>query len=169
MRRVLLTILLSVVSVTLSAQYDADYLKSLVANNRVSFKYSLGVKGAAPVKMDGKVVLDGDCYSVRGNNLEMYCDGTTKWVVDREALEVYIESSEGTKDFLADPSAWIDNVKNLKISENSVSGSYWNAEQEVTINFKFTAITPSPLSGSTEGFVFDVGSLGAEWLVTDLR
>ena len=169
MKRMMIALLLVAVSLQLAAQGGASYLKELVSGNRVTFNYNLGVKGKAPVVMSGKAVIDGDCYSVCGNGLEMYCDGATKWTVDREAKEVYIESSAGTRDFLADPSAWIDNVKDLKVSGSTASGTYYNQDQDVTMSFKFTSISPSPFSGSTEGFVFDPSVLGSEWVITDLR
>ncbi len=169
MKKTVAAFLLTLVSFALAAQDGASYLKDLVAGNRVTFNYNLGVKGKAPVVMSGKAVIDGDCYSVCGNGLEMYCDGATKWTVDNEAKEVYIESSEGTRDFLADPSAWIDNVKDLKVSSSTASGTYYDKAQDVTLSFKFSSITPSPLSGSTAGFVFDPSALGSEWVVTDLR
>ena len=169
MKKMMIALLLAAVSLQLAAQGGASYLKELVAGNRVTFNYNLGVKGKAPVVMSGKAVIDGDCYSVCGNGVEMYCDGTTKWTVDREAKEVYIESSEGTRDFLADPSAWIDNVKDLKVSGSTASGTYYNQAQDINLSFKFTSISPSPFSGSTVGFVFDTGSLGSDWVITDLR
>ena len=169
MKRLVLAFLLTAVSLQLPAQNSAEYLKTLVAGNRVSFNYNLGVKGKAPVVMSGKAVIDGDCYSVQGNGVEMYCDGTTKWTVDKESKEVYVESSEGTRDFLANPAEWLDKVSDLKVSGNSASGNYYDSFQEVELTFRFTSIKSAPFSGSTEGFVFDTSSLGSDWVVTDLR
>lgn len=169
MKRFFLSFLLAAVSLSLAAQSSAEYIKAMLAGNRVSFNYNLGVKGSAPVKMNGKAVIDGDCYSVVGNGIEMYCDGATKWVVDREAKEVYVESAEGTRDFLADTASWIGNVSDLKYGDGTASGTYFNEDQNVTFTFKFSSITPSPLSGSTAGFVFDTAALGSDWVITDLR
>ena len=169
MKRFLMALLFVAASLQLAAQEDAEYLKALVSGNRLTFKYSLGVKGKAPVVMSGKAVIDGDCYSARGGQIELYCDGKTKWTVDKESKEVYVEPSEGTRDFLADPAAWIDKVSDLKVVDNTASGYYHDDFQNADISFRFSSLTTSPLTGSTKGFVFDTSSLGPEWVVTDLR
>ena len=169
MKSIIVALLLAAVSFQLSAQYDADYLKSLASGNRVSFNYNVGVKGKAPVVMAGKVVIDGDCYSIRGNGLEVYCDGVTKWTVDKESKEVYMEAAESARDFIVNPEAWIGNVKNLKVDKTSASGIYHDDYQNVDLTFRFSSIKSSPLSGSPDGFAFDTSSLGSDWVVTDLR
>ena len=169
MKRLLIALLFAAVSFSLAAQEDAEYLKDLLLNNRVSFKYSLGVKGSAPVVMSGNAVIDGNCYSARGRGIELYCDGKTKWVVDKEAKEVYVEPSGGTSDFLSNPSAWIDRVTDLKVLDNTATGYYYDDSQDVVLSFRFYSLNSSPLSGSSKGFVFDTSSLGPEWVVTDLR
>lgn len=167
MNRFLLTLLALAFSLQTVAQDAAAYMKQLVAGNRVSFTYNVNGLGKTPLKLDGKLVVDGDCYRIEGNGLVIVCDGVSKWTVDTVAKEVYVESSEGTRDFLADPSAWTDNVKDLKLSGSVLTGTFEQDGSEM--GFKFSSIKAEPLSGSTEGFVYDVSSLGKDWVVTDLR
>ena len=166
-----LSICLSAVFLCLSlaAQSDAAYVKDLLTNNRVSFDFALSSKGKAPLQMNGKAVVDGECYRFQGNGIEVYCDGTTKWTVDQETKEVYIERSGGSSTFLDNPAVWIDNTKDLKVSKSAISGVWKDSTSESDFSFKFSSIVPSPLSGSLEGFSFDASSLGSEWVVTDLR
>ena len=160
--------LLVAVSLQLSAQDGAAYVKGLLESNSVMFDYSVSPKGQSKIKMEGCAIIDGDCYRIIGNELEIICDGTTKWTLDKAAKEAYIEPSEGTRDFLADPSAWIDNVKDLKIGEKTVTGTY--IQEDTTFSFKFSSITSLAMSGSTDGFVFDVSGLKDKgWVITDLR
>ena len=169
MKRSLIITLLIAACMPLAAQEVTNGLKVMVENNRVSFNYTVSSRGQASLRMDGKAVVDGACYSLSGNGLEIYCDGTTKWTVDNEAKEVYIESSEGTRDFLMNPSAWMDKVTGLKSSGTTVSGTFEDKQAGQAFDFKFTSLASAPLSGSTEGFVFDASSLGSDWVVTDLR
>ncbi len=66
---------------------------SRMASSSAVFSYGYVVDdGRAKVTGDGTVVMQGESYVVKGNGLEVYCDGQTRWTVDRESLEVVIES-----------------------------------------------------------------------------
>lgn len=169
MMKKFVSILLAALSLPAMAQEGADYVKALVENNRVSFSYTLSPKGHKKVKMEGKAVIDGDCYRLHGNELEILCNGETKWTIDTAAKEVYIEAAESTRDFIANMPGWISNVKDLKVSGTTVSGTYEDASQDQAMSFKFSSISSSPLSGSTEGFSYDTAPLGGDWVITDLR
>lgn len=168
MSKKFLVFLFAAVSISLAAQDGAAYVKELLESNSVLFDYSISPKGQSKIKMEGYAIIDGDCYRLVGNELEIICDGTTKWTLDKAAKEAYIEPSEGTRDFLVNPSEWIDKVNDLKITDKTVSGTY-EADGNAMI-FKFTNITSVPKSGSTDGFVFDVSGLKDKgWVITDLR
>ncbi len=169
MKRFIALVLFVSAAFTAAAQGDADALRALVDSNRVSFKYNLSAKDRPQIGTSGTVLLDGPCYHVSTNGAEIWCDGTTKWSVDTEAKEVYIESSEGTREFLVDPTAYLDRVENLKVSDKLVSGIYNDPTQGAAIVFKLSSIKSSPLSGSSQGFFFDVSALGSDWVITDLR
>ena len=167
MSRKFIAIAFAVLSISLAAQDGAAYVKNLVGNNRVSFSYMVYPKGQGAVHMDGKVVIDGDCYFLDSKELEIVCDGQTKWTIDKNAKEVYIDSSEGSREFMANPSEWIDQVKDLKINDKTITGTV--DIDDKPMSFKFYSITSKPLSGSTDGFVFDVSMLNGDWVITDLR
>ncbi len=154
---------------SLQAQDRTAALKQLLEGSRVSFTYALTTTDNLPIRTDGTALIDGACYRISGNGLDIYCDGSTKWTVDTEAREVYLETSDGTREFLADPAAWLGQVHNLTVGERAVSGVFVDPAQGTEISFRFTSITGTSLSGSTEGFSFDVSSLGKDWIITDLR
>lgn len=114
-----------------------------IDSNRVSFTYSCTMAEDMPVKLDGSILAQGSCYLAKGNGLEIYSDGKTRWTVDREAKEVYIEIAGGIKEILDNSDA----VKDLKIS-----------------NVKYL-----PLQEGKDTFVFDTSKLDSSWVVTDLR
>ena len=140
----------------------------MLEGNRVSFSYALTTQEKVPIKTDGTALIDGECYRITGNGLDIYCDGSTKWTVDTQAKEVYLEPSDGTQEFLANPSAWLGQVHNLTVGEKVVSGVFRDPAG-AEISFRFTSITSSPQSGTTTGFTFDTSSLGSGWVITDLR
>ena len=165
MMKKILTLLLIAFSIP-QAQEGVAFLINLVLNNRVSFSYSVSSQDGSKLRMEGTAVIDGDCYRTNGNGLEIYCDGKTKWTVDRAAKELYIEESEGTREYLEKVGALEQSFKYLKIGESSVSGTYISGD---SYSFSMTSIVSSPLSGSTEGFSFDTSALGGDWVITDLR
>ena len=169
MKKLLICLFILVSCLPLAAQDSAAYVKNLLANNRVSFDFTLSSKGKTPMQMNGKAVVDGECYRFKGNSIEVYCDGCTKWTVDEESKEVYIESSGGSSTFLDNPAKWIDNTKDLKVSKSKISGIWHDTTAQSNFAFVFSSIVSSPLSGSIEGFSFDESALGSEWIVTDLR
>lgn len=167
MKKALLVMILALAVLPLAAQSRADQLRQRLESGRVSFDYSLTVEGNVPVKQSGSVVIDGDCYFIKGNGTEVRCDGTTLWTVDTEAREVYIENSAGVREFLADPAAYLDKVSGLKVGETTASGVY--SDDGNCVKFNLSSIRSSESGGDGAVFSFDVSALGEDWVVTDLR
>ena len=165
----LLVLLLLAATLPVAAQSGPEAFKALVDSNRVSFNYTLSAKDMAQIRTDGSVLVDGNCYHIATKGADIWCDGTTRWTVDSEAKEVYIESSDGTAEFFVNPQEHLDRISNLKMSEKSISGIYKEPSQGADVAFKITSIVKSPLSGSSAGFGFSTAALGPEWVITDLR
>ncbi|MBR4809746.1 MAG: hypothetical protein IK031_05660 [Bacteroidales bacterium] len=163
------TLLMLAISLPAAAQNTPEAFKALIDSNRVSFKYTLSAKDKAQIRTDGSVLVDGNCYHISVNGADIWCDGTTRWTVDSEAKEVYIEASDGTAEFFVNPQEHLDRISNLKMGEKTISGVYKEPSQGAEVVFKFTSIVKSPLSGSPAGFSFSTAGLGPEWVVTDLR
>ena len=75
--------------------------------------------------------------------MEIYCDGQTRWTVDPEEKEVYIEHSGGIREILDGDNS----LKSLSLK-----------------NIKYI-----PQTGGLRDFRFDSSSLDSSWVVTDLR
>ena len=110
---------------------------------RVSLKYKMVLDSDPAIHLEGSLVLEGNCYLALGNGLEIYSDGTSRWTVDPQEKEVYIEDSTGVNEAFA----YSDSVKELKISE----------------------VKYSPAKGEDRSFRFDTTKLDSSWVVTDLR
>lgn len=110
---------------------------------RVTLDYACSISELSPVRIRGELVLQGDCYYVEGNGMEVYCDGLTRWTVDIRSKEVYVEDAGGIGEVLS----YRDSVSGLKLSH----------------------IRYSELSDDLSAFTFDTSALDSSWIVTDLR
>ena len=140
MRRFFYILVAFAVSVTAAAQNSVESLRAMLDSNRVSFKYTISAKDRPQIGTSGTMLIDGDCYHMSTKGADIWCDGTTKWTVDSEAKEVYIESSTGTREFMVDPTAHLDRVEGLKVSDKQVTGVYKEPSQGAAVAFKLTSI-----------------------------
>lgn len=117
-------------------------------NGRVELTYSCLVPvGEAPVRSEGTLLVESNCYLLKANGLEIYCDGRSRWSVDPEAKEVYIEEAPGVLEFVDDTERYFSQLKDFRLLSSSTSGPVGNADE----------------------FRFDDASLPPDWVVTDLR
>lgn len=65
-----------------------------VASSRAEFDYSFSAGRDTRMTGSGRAVIQDDCFLVRGDGLEMYCNGKEIWTVDPDAGEVIVESLE---------------------------------------------------------------------------
>ena len=139
---------LLMIATALQAQVPVEAIRAALASNRLSFNFSCRITtDLAPVDCQGEALAQGNCYRVKANGLEFYCDGTTRWTVDREIKEVYIETAAGVEEFLTAPEKYLGALTQLD----------------------YSALQRLPFSEDLSAFSFDTASLDADWVVTDLR
>ena len=137
-------ILLALLPLTAAAQkYTLEAVAAHLSTDRISLHYACTIAQPAPVQLSGDLLVQGDCYRAKGNGMEIYCDGTTRWTVDPESKEVYIETAGGIEELVP----WQDNLEELSLTD----------------------VRYLPLSDDLSPFFFDTGALDASWVVTDLR
>lgn len=111
---------------------------------RISLHYQCVLTQDTPVHLSGTLLIQGECYRAVGNGLEIYSDGISRWTVDRESKEVYIEAAAG-----------LEELRSYRDAMTSLS---------------LTEVRYSPLSDDLSAFRFDTAALDPEqWVVTDLR
>ena len=138
-----ITLLLALLPFAAAAQPQLAEIAAHLQNERVSLHYDCTYTEDTPVKLSGDLVIQGDCYLAKGNGVEIYSDGTTRWTVDPASKEVYIEPADGLTELVA----YRDSLSELKITE-----------------LKYL-----PLLDDLSAFRFDTVALDASWVVTDLR
>lgn len=144
MKKILLSllVLLPLAAAGQSAQ-QLEQIAAHLATDRISLHYDCVFTQEAPLHLTGVLLIQDDCYRAKGNGMEIYCDGSSRWTVDPASKEVYIETAEGLEELLS----WRDSLTELKITEVK----YLPREEDLSV------------------FRFDTASLDSSWVVTDLR
>lgn len=99
-----------------------------LSHSRAEFTYSFSSGKDTKIMGSGKATLQGECFLVNGNGLEIRCDGKEIWTIDRKAKEATAESLaiEGMQDLYANPALLIANLANAFnvrfIRDTNVSG-----------------------------------------------
>ena len=121
MHRILVTIISAVASCALSVSAGnagimahagsdesgaLDRLVSAMASSSVTFDYTYRFTPVSGPVLSGtgSVRFQGNSFIMKGNGLEIYCDGKCRWTIDRSAREAVAESFDaGHPDYLANP------------------------------------------------------------------
>ena len=148
MRRLILTFTCFFISLGAAIAQDSrlENIVAMVQTNRVSASVeckAFVAESSTPVTIKADILAQGDCYYAESFGYRIYCNGTTRWTVDSENKEVYIEKAGGIME-LAD---FIHMVEDLQIKK----------------------LQQSALSEDLSAFIFNTEGLGKEWIITDLR
>lgn len=144
LRMIMATVVGCLCLCTASAQTaeTIDRILEKSKTERVTLNYTCSISELSPVTIRGKLIIQGDCYFAEGYGMRIYCNGSTRWTIDTDSKEVYIENAGGVEEVLG----YRDSVSNLKISD----------------------VKYSPQSSSSV-FDFDISTLDSSWVITDLR
>lgn len=107
-------------SKTLSAFIDK------VSSSLVTFDYSFSMrtpKMKSKMTGDGKVKVLGNSFFMEGSGLEVWCDGATRWTVDRLAEEALIEAVDDSYDSYGTNPALMITAVDEAFSEESFGAS----------------------------------------------
>lgn len=111
---------LSAKSKTLSAFVDK------VSVSLVSFDYSFTMPTKkAKMTGNGSVKVQGTSFIVDGNGLEIWCDGKTRWTIDRISEEALVESVDDSYDsYATNPALMIASIDNAFREESFGSSKF---------------------------------------------
>ena len=94
--------LLALPQVTFAKSKTLDTFVSKVSSSLVSFDYSFTMPTKkAKMTGNGSVKVQGTSFIVDGNGLEIWCDGVTRWTIDRISEEALVESVDESYDSYA--------------------------------------------------------------------
>lgn len=148
---------------------------------------------AAKIVGKGDLQVQGNAYHMTGNGLEVFCNGTTSWVIDDSALEVIIEEAGSSDE--AGPAlilARLDKVFNVTSARDGkvfsmtpkvdcgvlsaevtfgedgrLRSGRFNLDGGETLNIRITYIRKEQKK-DISFFCPDI-EFDSEWVVTDLR
>jgi hypothetical protein len=115
------------------------------------------------VQGEAEVMLQGNAYMMRGNGIEVYCDGTKVWTVDPSLKEVYVEQvgNAGVNAFLDPTSADIV----FDAAGNPISASFV-MQDGLKVDLKILSATKSKIK--PENAFRPQVSFGSDWIITEL-
>lgn len=149
MHRILVTIISAVASCALSVSAGnagimahagsdesgaLDRLVFAMASSSVTFDYTYRFTPVSGPVLSGtgSVRFQGNSFIMKGNGLEIYCDGKSRWTIDRSAREAVAESFDaGHPDYLANPALILGNITDAFELEPGQSDSA--AADEITL------------------------------------
>ncbi|MGM9763438.1 MAG: outer membrane lipoprotein carrier protein LolA [Candidatus Cryptobacteroides sp.] len=199
-RRIILLLVLSGLQCLELFARDTEAFDSLYArmsSSCVSMNYSFVYQDRTKVVGEGSLVSQGAAFRMQGNGLEVYCDGSTVWTLDKESREVVVDCvSDGSFD-LSNPALLFTGLReNFTISEAIASGAVMTyvltpvtatgikscivkiADGKLhsgvfDFDGKTLAITVSAMSFGPlqplSAFTFDPSALSSDYIITDLR
>ncbi len=75
-----------------------------LGRSHVSFDYSYVMKGSnVSLRGGGSLTVQGSCYFIEGDGLQIWSDGSSVWTIDDMEGEVVIESADSVGGFAANP------------------------------------------------------------------
>lgn len=145
MKRLLTSLLLVLAGSAMWAQNDLGSIIGRLSDFRIKAGFSCELTAEdVPVTYKGTALAQDNCFVVKANGVEAYCDGEVLILVDPSEKEVYLQDAEGLEEYLKDN---IGAVRNLKFSELR----YLDKSKDLT------------------AFTYDTKALDKSWTVTDLR
>ena len=127
--RILITLmaaLLVLPEVSFAKSKTLDTFVSKVSSSLVSFDYSFTMPTKkAKMTGNGSVKVQGTSFIVDGNGLEIWCDGKTRWTIDRISEEALVESVDDSYDsYATNPALMIASIDNAFREESFGSSKF---------------------------------------------
>lgn len=115
---------LALPQVSLAKSGTLDAFVSKVSASLVSFDYSFTMPTKkAKMTGNGRVEVQGISFFVDGNGLEIWCDGNTRWTIDRVSEEALVEAVDDSFDsYATNPALMIASIDNA-FQESSFGSS----------------------------------------------
>ena len=147
MKKILFSFITLIMSVQAFAQVTA------------SFDFIVSVKGNYPFNGSGKAIVQDTRYYVKTGGIEIFCDGSARWMIDTIAQEVTVETAGNWMDMVVD--------YDLRYEGSQISGAVINLVDGSEVSVAVSDFKES-IPSSTK-FSLDVSKLPDGYIVTDLR
>lgn len=148
-RRLATSILVLILGLSAYGQNIVSDFVSTLGGKCADFSYSYSLSGQVPLSGNGTIKLQGDSFIMKGDGLDIYCDGDSRWTIDLEAEECYIEGIDHeTLDVEANPALLVGAVdKAFKFQK--VKSATFNGK-----SVSEAVLTPNPKDGNIKEVSF---------------
>ena len=168
MKRIIAILIPLFVCAGAGAQDFIGELATLVKGSRVSCDYTYRTVSGTVLTGTGNAVLQGDCYCLKGNGLEIISDGKTRWTVDPAGKEVYVEAATEFNKIISDIESFLRGIPDLKYENGVMTGTVQVPGEDFALFCTISNVRRESGKGGKE-FSFDTAGLDASWVITDLR
>ena len=141
-----------------------ERLRAAISDSCLTLKctYSMYVSQTR-VQGEAEVMLQRNAFTMCGNGIEVYCDGTKVWTLDSSLKEAYVEPVENTGvNALLDPTS-ADVV--FDADGNPVSASF-TMQDGLKVDIEILSVTKSKIKPE-DAFRPQV-DFNSDWIVTEL-
>ena len=127
-----------------AAQNPVTVFAESVKGRCVKAEYTFVYKsGGIPVNGSGSLSFQGSAFCLSGNGLRIICDGSTRWTVDEESKECYIETVESTSpDYEQNPALLLTALDKAFSTPPAAKASNLSGHST-------TSVSLTPLKGNT--------------------
>lgn len=160
MRKPLLALIVIALNCLCCLAQDATDFKSQLKRNLLSFNFQYESEGKVPLKGNGTVKAQDNCYVVYSGSMEVWCNGETKWTADNKSKEVYIETAEDIFEFLPQ-------LSDIRNEGGCISAIHTDTAKGTVTRLAVTNLKASQKIAS-EDFTYKISS-DKDWIITDLR
>jgi hypothetical protein len=102
-----------------------DNFVNKVSSSLVTFSYTYSVNAKVKIQGSGNAIVQGEAFYMKGNGLEIWCNGKTRWTVDRAASEALIESVGAIQDdYETNPAKLISSVSKAFNKVSEINGTF---------------------------------------------
>lgn len=112
MKKILLLISFICLGIVSGAQDNDVYrtFVSKISDSRQKFEYSFSSGFQTKLTGKGTAIVQGSCFRLDGDGLEIYCDGQSAVTMDRAAKEVIVESLEFEQGNYVNPAMLLSSI-----------------------------------------------------------
>lgn len=119
---------------TLSASDVVTSFSDRVSGANVTFSYKYNVKAKVRIEGSGSAMVQGNAFTMDGDGLQIWCDGKTRWTVDRAADEAVIESVDASSEqYDTNPALLVSSVKKAFETVSVTDGTFQGKSVKVAL------------------------------------
>lgn len=101
-----------------------DAFVAKVAASSVSFDYTYKATLSVSLTGSGSATVQGRCFILKGDGLEVLCDSTTRWSLDFTAKEALVETIASDRDYAGNPALLVSCIKDAFTEAGASDGRF---------------------------------------------